>query len=542
MSRPVRTAALCAVGSSPPLRRVEIGWAGVVTGESIAQIAIGVLTYRAAGIGGLGLLVALQMLPSAALAPTLTTLGDRIRRERLMLGCDLARLLIALAAAVAADAHAGQPLRYAIAIGLALSQSTFNPAQRALVPLLVATPSELTATSAVTGLIQGIGQVAGPLLGGVVLALAGAPAALLAAACCFAVAVAADVGLPSSLGLAQRPTQGERPGARAGARAALGDARLRLVLGLFAAKNVGRGALNVLIVLVPLSLLRLDGASVGWLTAVIGAGGVIGGAAAAALVTRRRLTTAMAGGVALWGLAFIAIGALHDLRATIVALVVLGVGNAICDASGYSLVPRSTRDDLLIRVYGIHESVRAAAIAAGGALTAIVAAHGGVRDALYTVGAILVAWALAGVLLRRHDAPESVDPRALELLGGVALLGWLPSIALERLATKLVPLELAAGDLLVREGESGDRAFLIERGEVVVMVAGREIARLGAGDLVGEIALLRSVPRTATVLAGSDLRVLALDRSEFLVAATGAPDARSAAEVLVSERLAQQGV
>jgi MFS family permease len=538
--RGTRAAALRAVGSQPGLRRIEIGWAGVVTGESIAQIAIGVLTYRTAGIGGLGLLVALQMLPSAVLAPMLTTLGDRVRRERLMLGCDAGRLTIALGAAIAADAHAGQPLRYAIAIGLALAQSTFNPAQRALIPLLVATPAELTATSAVTGLIQGVCQVAGPVLGGVVLVLAGAPGALLAAAGCFVVAVAADAGLPSSAELAQRPTQGERPGVRAGARAALGDVRLRLVLGLFAAKNLGRGALNVLIVLVPLGLLGLGSASVGWLTAVVGVGGVLGGAAAASLVTRQRLTTAMAAGVALWGAAFLAIGLLHDLPTAIVALVVLGLGNAVCDASGYSLVPRSTRDDLLIRVYGIHESVRAAAIALGGALTALVALHGGLRAALLGAGAVMVACALVGVLLRRHDAPDDVDPRTLELLRGVPLLGWLPSVALERLATKLAPLEVAAGGVLLREGEIGDRAYLIERGEVIVSVAGREIARLGPGELVGEIALLRSVPRTATVIAATELRVLSMDRSEFLVAATGAADARSAGDVLVADRLAQQ--
>jgi CRP-like cAMP-binding protein len=93
--------------------------------------------------------------------------------------------------------------------------------------------------------------------------------------------------------------------------------------------------------------------------------------------------------------------------------------------------------------------------------------------------------------------------------------------------------------VLLREGELGDRAYLIERGEVIVSVAGREIARLGPGDLVGEIALLRSVPRTATVVAASQLRVLSMDRCEFLVAATGAADARSAADVLVADRLAQ---
>jgi MFS family permease len=535
-----RATAFRAVAAQPGLRRIEIGWAGVVTGESIAQIAIGVLAYNVGGIGGLGLLVALQMLPSAVLAPMLATLGDRFRRERLMLGCDSARLVIALAAAVAADAHAGQAVRYAVAIGLALAQSTFNPAQRALVPLLVATPSELTAASVVTGFVQSICQVAGPALGGLMLVLAGAPAALIVSAGCFAIAVLADLGLPSSVGLAQRPAHGERPSVRSGAREALGDARLRLVLGLFAVKNFGRGALNVLIILIPLALLDLGNGGVGWLAATVGVGGIIGGAAAAALVTRRRLSIAMAGGIGLWGLAFIAIAAFANLPATIVALVVLAIGNAICDSSGYSLVPRSTRDDLLIRVYGIHESVRAAAIAAGAGFTALVALHASPRTAVLAAGIVLLTAAVAGLLLGRHEAPESIDPRRFELLRGVPVLGWLPIVGLERLASKLTPVTIAAREVLMREGETGDRAYLIESGTVRVTLRGREIGRLGPGDIVGEIALLRRVPRTATVVAESDLHLLALDRSEFIVAATGAPDARAAADALVDERLAQQ--
>ena len=319
-------------------------------------------------------------------------------------------------------------------------------------PLLVAAPAELTAASVVTGLVQGICQVAGPALGGLVIVLAGAPAALLVAAGCFAIAVAADLGLPSSAGLAQRPTHGERPGVRAGARVALGDRRLRLVLGLFAAKNLGRGALNVLIVLIPLALLGLGSAGVGWLTAAVGIGGVIGGAAATALVTRRRLSIAMAGGIALWGLAFLAIGILDDLPTAIVALVVLGIGNAICDASGYSLVPRSARDDVLSRVYGIHESVRAAAIA-GGALTALVAVYAGTRDALLAAGAVLVATAAAGLLLRRHDASEAIDPHKLELLRGIPCSGGC------RRCTRATRVEaradqVATGHVLMREGDS----------------------------------------------------------------------------------------
>jgi MFS family permease len=538
--RSSRSAAFRAVASRPGLRRVAIGCAGIGIGEAVAQIALGVLAYRTEGIGGLGLLVAVQMVPSALLAPTVATLGDRLRREHLMLGCDIARCAIALAAAFAASEHAGEGVRLAVAMGLALAQSTFNPAQRSLVPLLVETPAELTAASVVTGTVAGIVQVAGPLLGGLVLVLAGAPTALVVAAAAFAVAALTDLGLPSSDGLAHRPSHGSRPGVRAGAHAALGDLRLRLVLGLFAAKNLGRGALNVLIILVPLELLGLGSASVGWLTAVVGAGGVLGGAVAATLMTRRRLSLVMAAGVGVWGAAFVLIGAVDDVPVTVAALVALGIGNAVCDASGYSLVPRTTRDDLLTRVYGIHESVRAAAIAIGGAATALVAIHWGIRASLFAAGGVLALSGLAGALLRRHDTVVPVDPRLVELLRGVPLLGWMPPVGLERLASKLEPLDFAAGATLLREGDAGDRAYLIDQGTVIVRTGERELARLGPGDLVGEIALLRSVPRTATVVAATPLHVLALDRSEFLVAATGVPDARAAADGLIAERLAAQ--
>src|SRR5262249_58616386 len=86
-----------------------------------------------------------------------------------------------------------------------------------------------------------------------------------------------------------------------GFRTVRSERELRLVAGLFAAKNLARGALNVLIVLVPLRLLDLGSAGVGWLTAVAGAGGVLGGIAAAVLVGRRRLVVPMAVGLALWG-------------------------------------------------------------------------------------------------------------------------------------------------------------------------------------------------------------------------------------------------
>jgi predicted MFS family arabinose efflux permease len=538
-ARGSRRAAFRAVAAHPHLRRLEGGWAAVVSGESIAQVAIGVLAYHVAGVGGLGALVALQMVPSALLAPWLALLGERGRRERLMLLCDLARLTLALAAALAAAEGVRGWVLYPISVGLAVAQSAFNPARRALVPLLVGAPAQLTAASVVTGLVQAVCQTAAPAIGAVVLAVAGPSEALLVAAAAFAVAVVADLGLPSSVGLAQRPTHLGRPSVRAGAAAALADSRLRLVLGLFAAKNLGRGAVNVLIVLTPLGLLGLGGQAVGWLTAAMGAGGIVGGLVAATLVSRRRLAGPMALGLALWGLPLLAIAALPRAGIAVVALVALGAGNTVCDAAGYSLVSRSTRDDLLVRVYGVHESVRAIAIAIGGSLTALAAIRGGTRDALVAAGAVLTVAALAGFLLRGLDRPVKIDRGWVALLRGVPVLGWLPPIGLERLASQLAPVEFAADAVVLQEGEQGDTAYVIRSGEAVVTVAGTEVARVGPGQLIGEIALLRAGRRTATVTTVTPMRALALDRAEFLVAATGTADARAAGAGLLAERLAR---
>jgi predicted MFS family arabinose efflux permease len=513
-----------------------VGWGGVVAGESMAQVAIGVLAYRVGGVGGLGSLVALQVLPSAVLAPWLALLGDDVRRERLMLACDAVRFGLALAAALVAAAGARGWALYPIAIGFAVAQSTFNPARRSIVPLLVGAPSELTAASVVTTSVQAVCQAVGPAVAGLAIAISGPAAALVVASVCFLVAIRVDFALPDTAGLTQRP-DAARPTVSAAVSAALADSRLRLVLGLFAAKNLGRGALNVLIVVTPIELLGLGGGAVGWLTAAIGAGGIVGGLVAATLVTRRRLAAPMAGGLALWSIALLAIAGLPRTWVAVAALVVLGIGNTICDAAGYSLISRSTRDDLLVRVYGVHESVRAASIALGAVVAASVVAAGGVRTALVAIGVLLLAAAVAGLALRGLDRAVTVDAGWIDLLRGVPLLGWLPPVGLERLATHLEVREFEPGAVLLAEGEPGDVAYVIEDGTAAVSIRGEPVATVGPGDLVGEIALLRRSPRTATVTAAGRLRVLALSQTEFMVAATGSPDARAAGADLVAERL-----
>jgi hypothetical protein len=533
-----RSAEFRAVFARPALRGIQVSTAGSFAGDAIAAVAFAVLAYRAGGPGGVALLVAVQMLPAASLMPLVSRAADKMPRERLLSAIDGIRLVLAFA--VFALESTGQP-RLALlplAAGLTTLTSASNTVRRSLVPLLVASPRELTATGVVSSVVQAVAQTTGPMLAAVLFSLATPGAVLLGATGCFAIAVLADRGLPSTAAIAVRPWRNDGPVVTARGIAAIrAQPELRFITGLFAAKNLGRGALNVLIVVIALRLVHIGSSGVGWLTAAVGAGGVLGGIAAASLVGRRRLGPPMALGIAVWGAAFLVIAISPHLTVAIAALVGLGIGNTVTDVAGYTMVGRSARDDALARVYGVHEAIRALAITVGAGAAALVVGVAGARTSLFAAGGVLVAIALAALLRRRAEAAEP-SAEYLDLLRSNPIFAWLAPVGLERLASTLEPLELADGATLLHEGEVGDRAYLLAEGEMVAEHADREIGRIYAGEVAGEIALLRDAPRNARVRALMPCRLLAIDRDEFLAAATGSPAARAASEDLVERRLA----
>jgi CRP-like cAMP-binding protein len=115
------------------------------------------------------------------------------------------------------------------------------------------------------------------------------------------------------------------------------------------------------------------------------------------------------------------------------------------------------------------------------------------------------------------------------------LFAPLDPATLESLARSLVPVEVADGQTVVREGEPGDRFYVVASGLVRVERQGVIVNTIGRGDGFGEIALLRDVPRTASCIASGDVLLYALDKHAFL-ASLSHPAVNAEAERLATAR------
>ena len=148
---------------------------------------------------------------------------------------------------------------------------------------------------------------------------------------------------------------------------------------------------------------------------------------------------------------------------------------------------------------------------------------------------------LASRRLAEIDAASIVPEAKLMLLRSLPLFAPLSAPVMERLASRLVPVEVLAGTAIVRQGDPGDRLYIVSDGEVAVWKDCRPVASLEQGDFFGEIALLRDVPRTASVTALTNVRLYALERDDFLEAVTGHPLSAEASDKVTRARLDDQG-
>jgi MFS family permease len=538
-----RLGALRELWRNPALRRAELAWGGFHAAEWASLVALSVVAYEADGAGAVGLVLFARMVPSAVVAPFVAVVGDRYRRERILLAVHLVRGAACLAAAAALALDAAPILVYVSAVLAAVPLAAHRPCHLALVPLLARSPRELAASNVAALSLESTAVLAGPLAASVLLAVS-EPAAVFAA--CGAISFlsfAAIAGIQATAPGAGAGTRGVLRELREGARALAGNRPVRLVVALFGAQAFVRGALGVLVVVLAIDVLGIGEPGVGTLMAAFGVGGLAGALAGISLVGRGGLGRPFQLALAGWGLPLALIGIWPETGVALAALAVSGFANSLLDVSGFTSMQEHVDERLLGRVFGLFELVVIASVALGSLAAPVLLDLLGSREALIAVGVFLpLLAAVAHRALGHIDDGMAVRADELEVLRRTAVFAPLSYAALRRLASSLGEQRAAAGEAIVREGEEGDVVYVITDGRVAVSRDGAGVvAELGPNETFGELALILNAPRNATVTALEPVLLRTLGRGPFLAEVTGNRLSTEALDRLVAIRALAAG-
>ncbi len=530
---------------NPDLRRLETAWTLSIAAQWALIVALLVYAYQEGGAVGVGILGLARTLPMLIGVPLASTLGDRYSGTRVLLGIYTTALAAAMAAAVALAVGSPFVIVLVIAAVNAVATAAVRPLQNTIIPGLARSAEELVAANVATSTGEAVGLLVGPALGGLLLVLGTAAAASAGALGMALAAIAFSqvhplIRLPGTSSTARRAHGGSSTaGFLDGFRALRRSPTPFLIIVVFGAQPFVRGMLTVLIVVASIGTLGLGESGVGLLNSAIGAGGIIGAVASILLVGRPRLAPFFLLGLVFWGAPISVVGVLPVVWVAVAAMGVVGASNAILDVAGFTLLQRTIPNDVRASVMGLFEGYIAATAGLGGIAAPLLLEVLGVQGAFVVTGAILPV--VAAISLRRvlrADDVALVPEHQLRLLRGIPMFAPLSVSTIEQLAGSLTPLHFAPGEVLMRAGDPGDRFILIDSGSVEVEQAGATLRTIGAGGHVGEVALLRSIPRTATVRALTDTTAFGLDSPSFIAAVSGDREATASAERLVDARLA----
>ena len=531
-------AAFRSLAGNQALARVVGGYVLFTLTQYSVWVAMLVYAYRQGGAAVAGLVAVAQLVPAAVLAPMAAGVADRRSPVFLLAGGYLVQAAGMAATAVAIIA--GVPLAaYAAAVVASAAVATTRPAQSTLVPSVSVTPDQLTAANVVVSWVEAAGIAAAGLMTGALIAAAGVASVF---------AVCAGLGLAAALLVAglRVPPLASVPQAAPAVLAGLGKTlglmvrqpRLRLMLALLTAEAVVVGALDLLFVILAISVLHRSQAWAGYLNSAYGVGAVLAAPVSATLVGRR-LGLPILSAALLLSAALAVLASGLGLAATVALLIVVGASRALLDVASRTLMQRSVPAQQLGRVFGVLEGLTMAGLAVGALLVPGLVHLGGSRLALLGVAAVLpLAAAAGGRALFGLDAGTPVPVVQIALLRSLPLFAELPAPPLEGLARALTPVTVPAGTELIRQGDPGDAYYAIAAGELGATQDGRFLRRCGRGEGVGEIALLRDIPRTATVTAHTAATVYKLDRDPFLTAVTGHAPTQRQADHIAGARLA----
>jgi len=331
----------------------------------------------------------------------------------------------------------------------------------------------------------------------------------------------------------------------AGARAIRGSREAMLLVGLTMAFGFTFGQEVVLFGPITEDFLGLGLDATGLLFAAPGVGGILATAAAARLASRSHTAAILTIATLVSAIPIMSLSVLHNPAAAYLLMTVEGAAIIIADVVSTTTLQRVVPRDRIGSVFGIVGSLTVAAIAFGSIVAPFTIGLLGLGGAAAAAGAMLLVVTLAS-LPGARALDKLAAARLAELAPAVALLERLglfetaPPAQIEALAAVATREVLPSGTVAIREGDEPDDLFAIESGvvEVTAERADGPLARLGAGDYVGEIGLLEKRPRTATVTAVSEVVLYRIPGEEFLRIANEGPRISTTLLAVMANRLA----
>jgi hypothetical protein len=514
--------ALRAALAEPMLRRALLLFLLFIVTEEAIWLGILLYAYEVGGAVLVGVVAVVQLLPAVAFAPVGATWLDRMTvRARLLRSYGLIAATVGTTG-VLVVAQAPPAFVIASAVLATVVITLGRPAHFGALPQLSELPSNLAAANSVSGSLEALGVLLGPVTVAFALTVGDVGTLFVLLAVAMAAGLATLVRAPRSryedgLGMPEpflaSLTQGVWE-----IRRIPGAFTLLVLVGL---TFVLQGALDVLGVVFALDVLAAGDEGASAIAASNGLGLLLGAAASVVLIGVARLSPVFVAGCVAGGVLLAAVGLTSTLLLALVLVALSGLARSFSEVAGRTLLHRNADDAVMARVFGVREAVLTAGLAVGAALAPLAITWVGERGAFAVVGAVLVLPALLCLpWLLALDRSGVVARHRIRLLRALDLFAPLAPPELERLAVSSRRIEACAGEVLIRQGDPGDCFYAVESGAYVVDIDGVEVARLGTGRYFGEIALLRDVPRTATVTCVEDGTLVALDRDVFLAAMT----------------------
>lgn len=536
-------ASMVAATTPGGLGRVVLSYQVYVFVEIAVWLAIILWAYAEGGAALAGLVAVVQLVPAAVLSPVLVAWSGRFSRSRA-----LAMAHAGVGVSVTATTTTlllGSPVWLVVAASTVATTgfAVVRPLHFATLPQLARTPALLVSGNSVAAVGEGFARSVAPLFAGAAAQLAGPSLVFVVSS---ALSLAAW-GLTTRLRLppvaVPKPRSASWHGALSGlARLWRGGTAMLIVI--LSTRFVISGAMDLLGVSASTEMLDEGQWGAGLIIGALGVGGLVGGLAAATFARRRSLGLPVVVTGVLQGLVLVFVVYTTALVSLVVLVALSGACSAVMLVAGRTLVQRSTDDPALASVFAMQEGASLVGVALGAGMApwlidrfnpsgAFVPL--GIGTALVTVAGAVMIWRLDGQAVIHHTEAA--------LLRRVPFLAALPQYALERLAASASWLEVNPGDDVIREGDAGDCFYVVESGAFTVTVRGSlRPHRLRAGDSFGEIALLRSVRRTATVTAAEPGRLLSVDAEAFLAAVTGTEDGEAMACEVAAAHVARDAL